>query len=91
MAERIVNCSKHGRNGIGLACAHIAHAIDTGEKVGFFWQEVGDTGRPDAWCRTCEAHLIEHGDTEEWFSLADFKILCVGCWDEAKASIYDGA
>lgn len=88
MAERITNCSKHGRQGIGLACTHVAHAIDSGEKVGFFWHDAGDTGRPDAWCSSCEASLVAQGDTEEWYEKADFKILCACCWDEAKARIY---
>lgn len=91
MSEHIVNCCKHGRQGIGLACTHIAHAIDAGEKVGFFWQDVGDTGRPDAWCRTCEDLLVQHGDTQEWYEQADFKILCTGCWDEAKSRVSSGA
>ena len=36
MADEVV-CPVHGRQGIGLACTHIAHAIDSGEAVGFFW------------------------------------------------------
>ena len=27
----------HGQQGIGLVCTHIAHAVDGGEKVGFYW------------------------------------------------------
>lgn len=32
---RQTDCPMHGRQGIGLACTHVAHAIDRGEKVGF--------------------------------------------------------
>jgi hypothetical protein len=31
-----VTCAHHGRQGIGLVCSHIAHAVDGGEPVGFF-------------------------------------------------------
>ncbi|MFO0681195.1 MAG: hypothetical protein U0234_04045 [Sandaracinus sp.] len=36
MSHEVVWCT-HGRQGIGLACTHVAHAIDSGEQVGFFW------------------------------------------------------
>jgi hypothetical protein len=39
-------------------CTHIAHAIDTGTAVGFFWGDETDTARPDAWCRACKAALL---------------------------------
>jgi len=85
------DCPRHGTQGIGLACTHVAHAIDSGARVGFFWSNETDTARPDAWCAACETALSA-ANTEEayetWFHAADFKILCAACWDEAKARIY---
>ncbi len=82
-----VDCRTHGRQGIGLVCTHVAHAIASRARVGFFWGDIEDTGRPDAWCTACELALksvIDDATYEQWFVAADFKILCVGCWDEAK-------
>jgi len=73
-----------------LVCTHLAHAIDSGEKVGFFWGGDTDTARPDAWCLQCERALIalDGASSEQWFVKAEFKILCAGCWDEAKERLY---
>jgi hypothetical protein len=82
-----VQCCQHGRQGIALACIHVAKAIDSGEKVGFFWGDDVDTARPDAWCYACEQALLkvpkDHA-TDQWFLACDFKILCARCWDLAK-------
>ncbi|MBC7174382.1 MAG: hypothetical protein H5U40_18190 [Polyangiaceae bacterium] len=92
MSERFTNCGLHGRQGIALACVHVARAIDSGERVGFYWSSDTDLGRPDAWCASCEAKLValEGADATSWFREADFKILCVECWDEAKQRLYAG-
>lgn len=84
--QRLVACSKHGNQGIGLVCEHIAFAIDSGERVGFFWGDDTDTARPDAWCSECERALVAlcGASSEEWFVNARFKIFCASCWDEAK-------
>ena len=86
----VTTCSRHGTQGIGLVCTHVAHAIDSGEKVGFFWGGDTDTARPDAWCLQCERALIalDGASSEQWFVKAEFKILCAGCWDEAKERLY---
>ena len=83
-------CPQHGPQGIGLVCTHVAHAIDSGEQVGFFWGDDTDTARPDAWCLQCERALIAlaGASSEKWFVEADFKILCAACWDEAKQRLY---
>ncbi|MFW2588543.1 hypothetical protein [Sagittula sp. SSi028] len=84
----LVECQVHGRQGIGLVCEHIAHAVDgDNPKVGFFHGNEIDTARPDAWCRACEDSLIElDGDQgDRWFDNADFKVFCQCCWDEAAA------
>ncbi len=83
-----VRCGRHGRQGIGLVCEHIARAADTGEAVGFFWGDDVDHARPDAWCAECESALVElkGASSEQWFKDAHFKVLCARCWDEAKAT-----
>src|SRR5687768_2312276 len=86
-----VQCERHGRNGIGLVCVHIAHAVDTGGQVGFFWGDDEDTARPDAWCWECELALraIPAGaSSAAWFENCDYKIFCAACWDHAKAVLY---
>ena len=91
MSDEVV-CREHGRQGIGLACTHVAHAIDSGESVGFFWGDETDTARPDAWCGACERTLmaVPAGEsTEAWFVSCDYKVLCAGCWDLAKYRMYD--
>jgi hypothetical protein len=92
MVDEVV-CPEHGRQGIGLACAHVAHAIESGEAVGFFWGDDTDTARPDAWCRSCEQALraVPAGQsTEAWFLACDFKVLCAACWDLAQHRLYKG-
>jgi hypothetical protein len=83
-------CSTHGAQGIGLVCTHVAHALLSGAKVGFFWGDETDNARPDAWCKQCELALRkagpEHGEHGgEWFTAGEFKVLCAACWDEANA------
>ena len=90
MKDEVI-CKQHGRQGIGLVCTHIAHAIASGESVGFFWDDNTDTGRPDAWCNVCEQTLLavpKGQSTEQWFLSCDFKVLCVQCWDQAKSIQY---
>lgn len=87
-----VVCHEHGPQGIGLACTHIAHAIDTREPVGFFWGDEDDTARPDAWCLACEKELLAvpaGHSTEAWFLACDYKVLCAACWDIAKHHLYE--
>lgn len=87
-----VRCSTHGPQGMGLACTHVAHAIDSGEQVGFFWGELpDDAARPDAWCSACEERWLARppGElTDDWFRSCQFKILCAHCWDLAKQVLY---
>ncbi len=86
-----VSCSTHGLQGIALVCTHVAHAIDAGTQVGFFWGDDTDTARPDAWCTRCELALraLNGASSEKWFVAADFKILCATCWDEVKRRLYN--
>jgi hypothetical protein len=74
-------------------CTHIAHAIDSGQHVGFFWGDDTDTARPDAWCSECEQalrNLPPGASSEAWFVACDFKVLCSACWDHAKSVLCDG-
>lgn len=43
-------------------------------------------GRPDAWCGACEKRLLVNNGVwaDDIWKQADFKFLCVRCWDEAK-------
>jgi hypothetical protein len=90
--SQTTNCPRHGWQGIGLLCTHVAHAIDSGENVGFFWGDDTDNARPDAWCATCERKLValQQGvASDRWFMEADFKILCAFCWDDARRALYE--
>lgn len=88
--NRTTDCHVHGRQGIAVACVHVARAVDSGEQVGFFWGDDTDLGRPDAWCSECEHKLrdLNGAAAEQWFCEAEFKILCVNCWDDAKANLF---
>ncbi|NLR99727.1 hypothetical protein HGP17_23140 [Rhizobium sp. P38BS-XIX] len=78
-----VICDSHGDQGIGLACIHVAGAIDGEAISGCYCSSATDMARPDAWCQDCEAALLDQGWNEDWFKAADFKILCAACWDLA--------
>ena len=83
---RRTKCARHGNEGIGLVCEHIAYAVDRGEAVGFFWGDDVDFARPDAWCASCESRLValQGATSEQWFKDEHFKIFCAKCWDEAR-------
>jgi len=91
MVTQQVNCSKHGAQGLAIACMHVCRAIDSGLNVGFYWCAETDGPRPDAWCGACEKWSRDHQNatTKEWMEVAKFQLLCVRCWDEAKAVLYD--
>ena len=83
-------CVRHGRQGCGIVCVHVANAIDSGERVGFFWSPDPEMARPLAWCAACERCLDENGgDVQKLAGVAEFKIICAKCWDEAKATLCD--
>ncbi|QSB26819.1 hypothetical protein [Flavobacterium sp. CLA17] len=85
MIEKVI-CEQHGTKEMSFSCIHIAIALDQKEKVGFFFSEAEDDLPQIAWCGDCEKWLLENG--EEWNdafeTLADFKILCSDCFEEAK-------
>jgi hypothetical protein len=81
-----VLCKIHGSKEMSFSCIHIAMAIDTKEKVGFFYSEPEEDLPQIAWCGACEEWLLDNG--EEWTDVfktnADFKTLCSDCFEEAK-------
>lgn len=83
---KMLDCDQHGRQPFGLVCTHVAHAIDSSRKVGFYWGDDIDLARPDAWCADCEAKLIalDGASSRQWFIDCDYKMLCIHCWDLAK-------
>ncbi len=87
MQEEHIECSIHGQQAMALLCTHLAHSLHHRNPVGFFEYDTGDTGRPDAWCNACEEawnHTQTESDREQWFINCQHKLVCVGCWDEAK-------
>jgi hypothetical protein len=89
-APNQINCTEHGQRDISFVCIHIARAIDTGEKVGFFWSEAEENLPPIAWCSNCEDWLLHNGEewNERFKAQADFKLICSGCFESAKQLIY---
>ncbi|MGQ8868484.1 hypothetical protein [Myroides sp. TSA_177.3] len=87
MQEKYIECTTHGRQAMALLCTHLAHSLHHRTPVGFFEYDTGDTGRPDAWCNTCEEawnHTQTEADRDQWFIDCQHKLVCVSCWDEAK-------
>lgn len=85
-----MECERHGQQGFGITCIHVAKAIDSTEQVGFFWSEDPEMARPFAWCAACEQYLERNGgDVQKLGEIAEFKLICASCWDEAKAILYD--
>jgi len=82
-----INCGQHGLQDQTFVCQHIAASLATGVAVGFHWSRESERAdRPDAWCTDCEdMRAAGDGDwSEEMMSRLDIKILCGGCYDEAK-------
>jgi hypothetical protein len=76
---------------MGFACIHVCLAADSNDDVGFFWSDDPEMGRPWAWCRSCERRFVEtDSDWKELTRIADFKLLCAGCWDDVKGIVGRG-
>ncbi|WP_413512586.1 hypothetical protein [Myroides odoratus] len=87
MQQKHIECTKHGQQEMALLCTHLAHSLLNRISIGFHKYDSGDTGRPDAWCNTCEeawSQTKTEADREQWFMDCQHKIVCVSCWDEAK-------
>jgi hypothetical protein len=85
MIEKVL-CETHGSKDMSFSCIHIAMAIDKKEKVGFFYSEAEEDLPQIAWCAECEQYLLDNGEkwTDTFQTLADFKMLCSDCFEEAK-------
>ena len=81
-----VDCAIHGRQQLAVACTHIAHGLLDGTTPGFVIAPEGSEPLPNAWCDECEAMVDSLGGdwSEEASELAGFKLLCAGCYAEAK-------
>lgn len=84
--DELVHCTTHGPSDFAFVCIHIGDAMNTSEKVGFFWSDPMDEFPAIAWCNSCESWLLQH--EEEWTEVfeqqADFKLICSACYEEAK-------
>ncbi|CAM3630383.1 hypothetical protein [Flavobacterium chungbukense] len=85
MIEKII-CDIHGSKEMTFSCIHIAMAIDSEEKVGFFYSEAEEDLPQIAWCGECEQYLLDNDEewTEVFQAKADFKMLCIDCFNDAK-------
>lgn len=85
MIEKVL-CEIHGSKEMTFSCIHIAMAIDSEDKVGFFYSEAEEDLPQIAWCGECEQYLLDND--EEWTEIfqakADFKMLCMDCFNDAK-------
>src|SRR5579859_5425156 len=81
-----LRCQTHGEQEPTFVCRHIAVSLDTRQAVGFHWPKDSSSDRPDAWCTECERVRIGAGGewTDAALDFVDLKVLCGGCYDEAK-------
>ena len=81
-----IQCHVHGQQQETFVCQHLFEALDSGDRVGYFW-----SGEPrgDAWCSACEAVRIREGGIEgDWnersMAFAGIKLLCGACYDRLR-------
>jgi len=80
-----INCSQHGVAGMAFLCVHAALAIDTGDPVGFYFDESGNPAL--AWCHACELvrlQAVELDPHANWSGAAEFKPVCEQCYQLAR-------
>src|SRR5687768_10697703 len=84
--QALVDCRLHGRQPVAVACTHIAYGLLDGTTPGFVIAPEGGEALPNAWCDACETMVESLGGDwgGEASERADFKILCAGCYGEAK-------
>jgi hypothetical protein len=86
MNNETVECGLHGRQPISFVCTHIAHELLEGSTPGFVVAPEDDHPLPLAWCEACD-QMVESlggGWSDEARQRAGFKLLCAGCYGEAK-------
>ena len=80
-----INCSEHGLAGIAFLCVHAAVAMDTGESVGFYFDE--SEAPPLAWCHACELVRLQATELDpraNWSGAVEFKLVCEQCYEVAR-------
>ena len=82
----VVNCHIHGEQQEAFVCSHLSEALETGDRVGFFWSR---EPRGDAWCAACEmVRVREGGLTGDWNEtsekFAGIKIVCGAIYDRLR-------
>lgn len=84
---RKVYCEVHGSQDETFVCKHIVQGLGEGIPYGFWWAVGSEQDRPDAWCTLCNELVSDAGGewTEEVLGIAQVKLLCAECYDQAKA------
>lgn len=88
MIRKKINCAEHGLAGMAFLCVHAAVAIDSGERVGFYFDE--SDAPPLAWCHACEqvrVQATEHDPEANWSAGVEFKHVCEHCYQLAKTRL----
>lgn len=82
-----VTCETHGSSAPTFVCGHLHR--DPVQR----WHGDAATAEhrwPDAWCDRCNEAWLRHGEwNDENSGVADLKILCRGCYDDAKGRSVD--
>src|SRR5262245_11213893 len=84
-----VNCSQHCVTATPFICIHAAVAIDTGEPVGFYFDE--SEAPLLGWCHACEQVRLQATDINpnvNWATDVEFKSVCAECYQIAKARLF---
>jgi hypothetical protein len=81
--SEMVQCDIHGEREIAWLCAHL---ISNDCAQGFnHLAATEETPFPDAWCDNCEIIRKQvDGWTDDTTKLADIKIVCAGCYNDAR-------
>lgn len=82
-----VKCSKHGNQDETFVCQHIVQGLEGSKAYGFHYPSSSDEERPNAWCSMCNDLVKSHNWewTDEVLEVAQIKLLCGVCYDDAKA------
>ena len=76
----LVNCPEHGRKALVMSCQHVADGY--GAEI-FVVPEDGED-EATVWCDTCEeARIKDKGWYDYADSIANWKIICSSCLQEA--------
>jgi hypothetical protein len=81
-----MNCNRQGEQDETFVCQHVVLSLVDRIPRGFFWASDSDQQRPDAWCADCNERVAASGGdwTPEVLQHVHVRLLCAGCYDEAK-------